>query len=258
MNYGETIVKVLVGSGDNQKIFPVHKNLLCAASEYLESDLNCRSYLGSQEMTLTLEYLENTDHCTFEVIQRWVYSGTVDNASSYAGGDDLHEDQFWLDVYLLADYLEVRAIQVIAFERFETVFPCKKPIVLPSKEFIQKLYKWGTSKKALQAYVAKHSAYWMLRDPKNAERWTKLLASYRSYGKDTLVWISKLLPMQAREPENFDFEHPAHSRGEFAIEYNLNLQVLRKEANDRMRALESAVTRRPELGMFMQYVSGQC
>ena len=258
MNYGETIVKVLVGSGDNQKIFSVHKNLLCAASEYLESDLNCRSYLGSQEMTLTLEYLENTDHCTFEVIQRWIYSGTVDNASSYAGGDDLYEDQFWLDVYLLADYLEVRAIQVIAFERFETVFPCEKPIVLPSKEFIKKLYKRGRSTKALQAYIARHSAYWMLRTPRKADKWKTLLASNPCYGMDVSMCFSELLPLQARDPEILDREHPAYSRGTFAVYYNLNLQALRKEANDRMRATEYNVTKGPQLGMFIQYVSEQC
>lgn len=94
------------------------------------------------------------------------------------------------------------------------------------------------------------SAYWMLRSLKKAEKWTTLLEVDERYGMDTLKWISKLLPMQAREPESFNRQHPAYSRGQFAIEYNLDLQTLRKEANDRMRATKCDVTRRPQLGML--------
>ena len=250
MNYGETIVKVLVGIDDEQKIFPVHKNLLCAVSELFEQQLNCPWFTCSREMTFAPNYLRYENPCTFEVLQRWIYSGKVDNVSSYAGGDDLHEDEFWLGVYLLSEHLKVRAVQVIAFERFETVLPCKKPIVLPSMGFIEKLYDNGESAKALQVYVSRHSAYWMLRSLKKAEKWTTLLEVDERYGMDTLKWISKLLPMQAREPESFNRQHPAYSRGQFAIEYNLDLQTLRKEANDRMRATKCDVTRRPQLGML--------
>ena len=252
VDYGETIVQVSVGSGQIRKVFKVHKKLLCAVSDYFTEALNGLSSADNQEIESASIFLEEEEPCTFEVFQRWVYSGKVEQASSYAGGDDLHEDQFWLRVYLLSVFLKVRAVQVIAFERFETVFPCKKPIVLPSKEFIRELYKyqWGRSKWALQAYVARHSAYWMLRDMRKADKWKSLLASNLCYGMDVSICFSKLLPMLAREPESFDFEHPAHSRGEFAIEYNLNLQALRKEANDRMRAMECDVTIRPQLGMF--------
>ena len=248
VDYGETIIKVIVSSGDDQKTFSVHKNLLSAVSEYFEAKLNCPSPTNSQERTFALEYEEYP--CIFEVLQCWFYSGMVDKASSYAGGDDLHEDHFWLRVYQLSHSLKVRAVQVIAFERFETVFPCKKPIIIPSKEFIEELYDWGKLTRALQVYVARHSAYWMLRTPRKAEKWTMLLESDQRYGMDTLMWISKLLPLQARDPETFDRQHPAYSRGEFAIEYNLDLQALRKEAIDRMRATECDVTIRPQLGMF--------
>jgi hypothetical protein len=253
VDYGETIVQVRVGSGPIRKVFKVHKNLLCAVSDYFKEILIGSSCTDSQDIKFASGVLDCEKPCTFEVFQRWMYSGKVDKASSYAGGDNLHEDHFWLNVYLLSVVLKVRAVQVIVFERFETVFPCEKPIFLPSKEFIDELWFWEEETMALRAYVAKHSAYWMLRAPENAEKWTKLLASDHSYGMDTLLWISKLLPLQARAPELFDLEHPAYSRGEFAIEYDLDLQALRNEANDRMRAMECDGTIRPQLGMFRSF-----
>lgn len=93
----------------------------------------------------------------------------MDQADSYNDCGDLQEDQFWLRVYHLTDSLTVRAVQVIAFERFETVFPYTKPIVLPSQAFIKELYQKKASPKALQDYIASHTAYCMLFVPGKAE-----------------------------------------------------------------------------------------
>lgn len=246
-DYGQTVIKVVVGTGDGEKTFTVHKNLLCAASDYFERELNCPSFTESQEMKVTLE---EDIPSTFEVLQRWVYSGKVDDSRSYTGGDDLHEDHFWLRVYQLADFLGVRAVQVIAFERFETVFPCTKPIVLPSKEFIKELYETKASPKALQVYVAGHTAYWMLRVSKKAEKWAALLASQPYYGMDTATVLAKLLPLQTLHPEGFPRAHPAHRRGSFAVDSGLDLDGLRRDANARIMLAEQDVAERPALGTF--------
>jgi hypothetical protein len=142
-------------------------------------------------------------------------------------------------VYQLADFLRIRAVQVIVFERFETVFPHTRPIVIPSTPFIKELSK-EASPVALRVYVARHSAYWILQAAKKANKWTALVESEPGYGMDTAKWMTKLLPLLQTDPENFKLQHPAYSRGGFALKYGLNLKTPRAEANERVMNARAA------------------
>lgn len=54
-DYGQTIIKIVVGKGNDGKTFTVHKNLLYAISAYSERVLDTPSFTESQEITVALK-----------------------------------------------------------------------------------------------------------------------------------------------------------------------------------------------------------
>ncbi|QDS72752.1 hypothetical protein FKW77_004101 [Venturia effusa] len=70
-NIDQTIVTIKIGS--EAKDFHIHRELLCKASPYFESAFQGR-FVEAQDRAITLDDVSTR---TFEIVQRWLYSGVL-------------------------------------------------------------------------------------------------------------------------------------------------------------------------------------
>jgi len=218
--HGHEVVSIVVGSS-SPKTFAIHKNLVVAASTFFDAALN-GSFKEGRDQKITLP---EDDSEAFQVFYDWLYTGKISTEDS-THTSSLYPDHFWLKVYRMADRLMIKGLQVIAYERFQTILPATAPI-LPSKEFIIDLFEdsEGTSPIALEMYVVSHVAYHIKKTSVDGwapfelqDKWTQFLRVNERLGMEIAVRLA-----------TGGSCHPADSPS-FPEEGGLGITQLRKDA----------------------------
>ncbi len=154
---------VIVGKGEEQRKFYIHKKLLAAASEYFDQALN-----GSfVESAGTLNLLR---HCpvVFEVVYQWLYRGRSLRAAELKELHDfnrLYEDTtvgssvFWLRLYKLADETLIVELKTHAYQELKNMHALPIANMREANvDLVKELFDTSAPLQILQNYFARHAA----------------------------------------------------------------------------------------------------
>ncbi len=215
---GTQTVKLIVGPENDQKEFVIHKDLLCATSEFFQRAFSGRFTEGqTQEMRLPED-----DPQVFSFFCDWLYEGA--NAwkgrSFEAAAETWHQDFFWLKLYRMGDRMMLPAVQVLAYSSLADVFDSRTPKI-PSRDFVYSLFN-EDSPFAMEMYVVEHVAYWLPKT-RNKDEWAELFPIHERFG------LEMALAMVRSQSRGTAFKHP-YDQDRFAEKHDLDLLGLKKEA----------------------------
>jgi hypothetical protein len=186
--HGSSIVTVTVGTGLKIKTFRVHKNLLCAVSEYFQNALQ-KDFKEQSEGKVEL-----TDQCphAFATLYHYIYSGEVLDAEFYTEAL-VAEDVHWLRTLKLADYVGINALVVEAYDRLKELFSSgKRASKLPTLTFIKELYD-DFPQVPIQRYIVAHTVYWIANDSSTDWKdWKERFEIKADYGMDVAIHYAKI------------------------------------------------------------------
>ncbi|RVX67676.1 hypothetical protein B0A52_07799 [Exophiala mesophila] len=175
--HGTSIVKIFVGP--EKKELAMHKDLLCAASKYFNAAFN-HGFAEGEDGVINLPEEEPG---RFQLFYDWLYTGRVVNGPSIYMTEDtqLYSDEFWLEIYKMADRLMVPSLGEVATLRLYAMFSDKVPLV-PSNEFIAALFEnksqtWSF----IEGHILGHVCYWAHRST-GTTAWYELAASNDRFG----------------------------------------------------------------------------
>lgn len=233
---GTKIVTVLVGP--EQEEFAIHNTLLCAASRFFERALEGTFIEGqTQEVKLPEEHPE-----VFAFLVDWLYIGGYDHAypSVLRSHQQYFKDEYYLNVYRMADRLMIPGLQILAYFRIKDTF-AKKAATLPSRGFLHSLFS-EEAPSAIQMHVVEHAAYWLLKSSNKEER-ARLFTSHDRFGTEMAL---AMIRSQARM---LTCSHP-EDVVDFIGTYGFNLEELQKQSRASDEEFESKNTK--DLGTFFR------
>ncbi|KAJ9610278.1 hypothetical protein H2200_005055 [Cladophialophora chaetospira] len=157
VEHGNDVVKVIVGP--LQREFTIHKNLICATSDFFQAALTGGFVEGAEQKVP----LPEDDPQLFQVVYDWLCSGRLgDGASTYLKKEDVCAgDIFWWKLYQMGDRLMMDRLRVLAIDQIQKLFTTTKPLI-PSKIFIEGLFEDGRLP-SLETYMVEHVVYWLER-----------------------------------------------------------------------------------------------
>ena len=222
---GTDIVTLLVGL--EQDKFVVHKDPLCAASDFFDRAFNGKFAEGaSQEIKL-----EEEDPDIVRCLCDWLYMTPDPDRRWHPSRLQIEwePDYFWLKVYVMADKLVIPGLQFLACGHLLLTFTDDQPTI-PSTHFVTSLYT-DTGPEVFQLYIAEHIAYWM---PKSVSKddWSGLLQI-----SDRLAAIFGRT-VADKAPEDTPFPHRYLSTCGWLQRHGLDYKGLKKEARKSDKAEE--------------------
>lgn len=180
MHYGTKFVSLIVGQGEQEREFLIHKSLLCASVRpyhYPSDGFSSSEFIQTGDDKYMLP---NEDPQLFKLVQDWIYKGYVAaDLSSYTNSRmSCHTDEFWWRAYCMGCRLEMGRIISLAGEMIEELFSKMSPRV-PSTEFIAALFNdrgWPE----VEEYIVGHVAFWIHRS--NADLiWSPLVDAHERF-----------------------------------------------------------------------------
>jgi hypothetical protein len=180
--HGSEIVTVTVGMEPSTQSFRVHKDLLCAVSDYFSNSFQ-KSFKESVDAKVELP-----EQCpyAFTVLYHYVYCGQVFNAEYYSE-NLVPADALWLRALKLADYTGVQPLAVAAYEKLRAMFSSYQ-CTTPTLTFIDELYD-DISPAFLQRYMAGHAVSCIGPNQHfgNSVDWAQLFESTPQFAVDFAV-----------------------------------------------------------------------
>lgn len=192
--HGTQVVRIVVGA-DNQE-YAVHKNLICASSEFFNRMFN-GNFTEAKEGALELP---EESPVVFNLFYDWLYTGRVAKGlSAYyeKKEESCFVDDFWIKAYLMADRLLIDKLRELAIVSLKNLFSRRLPLV-PSKVFIAALFGHD-SLPDMKIYVAEHVAYWLLRCHEK-KVWEACVDAHEKFGTEMARAIIRCVE---------DFSHPS-------------------------------------------------
>ncbi|KIW65947.1 hypothetical protein PV04_08160 [Phialophora macrospora] len=176
VQHGHEVVKIVVGC--QQEEFTIHKNLICAASEFVQAALNSNFIEGAKQRFI----LPEEDPQVFQMVYDWLYSGRVaDGVTTYLKKEEVCSgDIFWWKVYHMGDRLIMDRLRVLAIAKLQHFFTTRKPFV-PSKQFIEELFD-NAKLPGLETYMVHHVVFW-LEQSSEVSVWSNLADAHMRFGQ---------------------------------------------------------------------------
>lgn len=123
------MLSVLVGK--EEKLFIIHKDLVCAKSRFFTAACSRKEYIESQEKIVRLP---EADAVAFQAYVHWVYSGIVQH--DFEENTSLQEQyQRHVRLYVLADMLQDLGLRNKEMDAF--IDACAAAALLPGYELIK-------------------------------------------------------------------------------------------------------------------------
>ena len=198
VDHGDEVIPIVVGPEGAQRKFTIHKNLICAASEFFQAALSSNFVEASEQKV----NLPEEDPQMFQLLYNWLYSGRVaKGVSSYLKKDDVCSgDMFWWKVYLMGDRLMIDSLRVLAVAMIQKIFTTKKALI-PNKVFIEEVFESGKLPN-LELYIVEHVVYWLERsvDP---TVWHALPDAHVRFGKDVAKATIHTLKWKPTHPDTY-------------------------------------------------------
>lgn len=216
---GTDIVTVFVGLGKDK--FTVHKNLICASSQFFKRAFEGGFTEGvSQELTLPEE-----KPCLFEFFCSWLYMSKYNGAdwSQLQMTTKYGEGARWVLLYRMGDRLMIPGLRLLALRQFTKMLSSTQPTV-PTEEIMTIIYEPDASK-MFRNYIIKHVAYWLSKT--GSATWTCHYESMKEFG------IDMALELASNHLPGHNMRHASHPGMEFvgfAKSHGLDISELREEA----------------------------
>lgn len=188
---GEDIVKLVVGSDDEAKTFPVHRKRLCQKVPYFEAMFN-GPYIEGQTQSAKMP---EDDPIAFQSMLAWVYLDTIEHftAKSTKGGPILDMTHY-ITLYALAEKYNITELADMTMDYMlrESVMPnC-----FPRPDQIKICYELTHAESKLRVFVSRCFAYLTLtlKDDHAKGLWNKdklydLMVEVPDLGKDALLLL---------------------------------------------------------------------
>ena len=217
---GKEVVIVLVGP--EQEKFAVHKDLFCASSHFFSSALKG----GFNEALSGVIKLPEVAPNYFEFLYRWLYSPPRQNGDplyQQVPDADSEPDIILLNIYVMADYLLVPGLKLLALEQLRDLFSSNDPTI-PSHGFIKVLFEDG-NQKSIQLYLVKHIAFWLSKS-QDRDEWVELIKVHDKLALEMAVEFANL------DTTHVDALKVVHPSKVFSLEVEdgMNLVTLAVEA----------------------------
>ena len=156
MDHGTDVVVIVVGHGDTQKEFAVHKRLICGLSTFFNKTFN-GAFKESAEQRVELP---DENPMVFEAFYEFLYAGKMRSSYRYTKGV-IAAAHFWLRLYRMGDRLLMRgSFQGSARDRFNHLFPSDAETV-PSTDLIQEIFDEDPPLETFERHLVQHTAYWL-------------------------------------------------------------------------------------------------
>jgi hypothetical protein len=187
-NYGTEIWIIGIGPPGSIKEFAIHRNLLASASTYFD-DLFISSFTETSS-TNRLDLRED-DPEVFSALVDWLYSGKTGTSYTYNHNSDLaSQDQFWLKLYLMADYFDIIPLQAHAISSLVASLSPKFEL---SAGFIHELFSANLSNKYLEMLIVADCADAIEYDP-TGEDWASLMKCHDRFGAEVAIRMIHMRP----------------------------------------------------------------
>jgi hypothetical protein len=217
---GTDIVTVFVGP-DKYK-FTVHKNPICASSQFFKRAFEGGFTEGvSQELTLPEE-----KQCLFKFFCDWLYMSEYSAAdwSKLKWNTEYEQDAQWLLLYHMGGRLMIPGIQILALRQFTKIFSPTLASV-PTEELMTIIYE-PDANEIIRNYIVKHVAHWVSQKG-DWEKWTRDSKFTTSFYSDMAFELgSKFRGANLLRPAS----HPSEGFVKFAGSQGLDLLELCNEA----------------------------
>ena len=177
VEHGDEFVKIIVGSEGKQ--FTIHKNLICAASDFFTTALKS-NFIEAAEQKVALP--EESPQL-FQLVYDWLYSGRVsDGVTTYVKKEEdvSSGDVFWWEVYEIGDRLMMDRLRVLAVSKILKIFSTKIPLI-PSQAFLHSIFE-AEQLPGLEAYMVEHVVYWLQGSAKYTD-WSALPDAHMRFGQ---------------------------------------------------------------------------
>ncbi|KAJ9610288.1 hypothetical protein H2200_005065 [Cladophialophora chaetospira] len=218
--FGTDFVIVLVGTEPQR--FCVHKDLICACSNYFNSAYN-GSFAETQSGVIKLPDLEPK---LFNLFYQWLYSPArkvSEPLYQRPSDNELHPDELLLHLYRLADYLLVPGLQLLVIEQLKETFSSVEPTI-PSDEFVSLLFA-DDQLRFMQTYVLKHMSFWISKC-EDKDAWKELINNHSMVALGMATEFANLNPIHV---DALEIIHPSKI-ADFEATVGLSLTGLQVEA----------------------------
>lgn len=135
----------------------IHTDLICAVSEPIK-----RTISGRLEEAKNPVELPNVSIEQFKILVKWLYGGRI----PFQHPPSFTADEFWALVFTMSRHLEVAALQLIAFDKFEECFSISDAPTLPggkmrnpSPQLLRRFLKLNEPQNLILDWVMDH-LYW--------------------------------------------------------------------------------------------------
>ena len=238
LEHGNELISIIVGSGNSQREFILHKNLLCAASRFFRRAL-APPFTEHQTGTVKLPE-ESTEYYT--AVYHWLYTDDPGKSVTafFCGNSTQGWQTFWLEVFLLSDRLCIPGLQLCAWRQIKAMFNSRSPL-RPSDELMYAIHQPDIPLLAIavKEYISEHVMYWHTKYSQKGlgPPWPSFKPPSKNNDSDTARALrqgNKILTSLAAKVAKSDgsgcrLVHPSKRVG-FESRYYLNLVDLEREA----------------------------
>ncbi|KAJ9613106.1 hypothetical protein H2200_003047 [Cladophialophora chaetospira] len=236
--YGDELIAVVIGAGNSQTEFIMHKDLVCAASKFFRRALVPPF---TEHQTGMIKLPEENIEC-FTAFSDWLYDDFPGKSmAAFLCGNSSHGWQtFWLRVFLFSDRLFIAGLKLCAWLQLKAMFNSRSPLK-PSDELMYALHRDNLPSSAvvIRKYVDEHIMYWhtKCRQKGVGSPWPSVKPPAKDISVDNARDIregNRILTNIAAKVAKSDgkgcrFIHPS-KKPEFDRRYFLNVAELEKEA----------------------------
>ena len=159
-------VEISVGTGQDQRKWSIHRNLLSHHSEYFARRFGHPSSTATSSgssSTLKLDLHEDSPHA-FELFVKWLYQGSIDDVSA------MENDRKWdhafacQQLYSLCERLELPLLRNVAIDQFRR--GCFEAGLVPGPEEMSPIYETTPKGSPFRKLVSRIAAR-QIMDPDN-------------------------------------------------------------------------------------------
>ena len=180
-DHGDKTVKITVGKAIPPQTFTIHRNLICAASQFFNKAFNG----DFNESHVRCMKLPHESPEAFQALYHWLYTGNL-LCKKLLIEPLIEEDVYWLHVYAMADRLLIHKLSLDTYSIIQNYFS-EKTLSMPSVCFIKEL--WGDcglppcKQKLLTEYTVSHCTFCFVRYPQTCcWKWQEVLRCNLEFG----------------------------------------------------------------------------
>jgi hypothetical protein len=167
-------VEIVVSDDKVSKTYWIHKRLICSISPMFATAFN-GNWKENDEQKMTWNECSPR---TFDVFVHWLYTGLLPTDSDLS--EERDKNLRFLHLLKLADMAMIPELEAQTYQRIRSGLATER---LPSRAFIQQLYKYDLRSSQLQIYIAKICVYFMFRGHAY-DSWDEIVDAVPQFGAD--------------------------------------------------------------------------